>query len=137
MSRPKRRRAWRFGRRAESLAAWWLRLKGYRILAREFRVPVGEIDLIARRGTILAFVEVKARKTAEAAPDALQPRQQRRIARAAGAFLRWRANACASTSYGLSPAGCRATYRMLGAPIRSIWHELPRDGAPPVHGEPV
>ena len=90
MRRPKRRRAWRFGRRAESLAAWWLRLKGYRILARDFRVPVGEINLIARRGTILAFVEVKARKTAEAAPDALQPRQQRRIARAAGAFLQQR-----------------------------------------------
>lgn len=90
MSRQRRRRAWRFGRRAESLAAWWLRLKGYRILARDFRVPVGEIDLIARRGRILAFVEVKARESAAAAPEALQPRQRRRIARAAGAFLQQR-----------------------------------------------
>ena len=90
MSRPQRRRAWRFGRTAESLAAWWLRLKGYRVLARDFRVPVGEIDLIARRGRVLAFVEVKARRTAAAAPDALQPRQRRRIARAATAFLQQR-----------------------------------------------
>ena len=61
MSRQRRRRAYGLGRRAEWMAAWWLRLKGYRILARDFRVAVGEIDLIARRGRTLALVEVKAR----------------------------------------------------------------------------
>jgi putative endonuclease len=60
----KRQSAERGGRRAESLAAWWLRLKGWRILARRVRTPVGEIDLVARRGRTIAFVEVKARATA-------------------------------------------------------------------------
>lgn len=90
MSRPKRRQAWRFGRLAESIATWWLRFKGYQILARDFRVPAGEIDLIVRRRRVLAFVEVKARRRAEAAAESLQPRQQRRIARAASAFLQQR-----------------------------------------------
>lgn len=86
----RRRRAYGFGRWAESLAAWSLRLKGYSILARGFRVPVGEIDLIARRGRILALVEVKARAATADALDALRPRQRRRIARAAEAFLQRR-----------------------------------------------
>ena len=55
------RQRWRQGRRAEAWAVLWLRLKGYRILARNFRVPVGEIDVIAGRGRVLALVEVKAR----------------------------------------------------------------------------
>ena len=87
MTRETRRRAYGRGRRAEALAAWWLRLKGYRILARGFRVPAGEIDLIARRGRVLAHVEVKARPSLEAARAALTPRQRRRIERAAAAFL--------------------------------------------------
>ena len=56
MTRETRRQAYGRGRRAEAQAAWWLRLKGYRILARGFRVPAGEIDLIARRGRVLAHV---------------------------------------------------------------------------------
>lgn len=87
MSTAQRRRAWSRGRRAETLAAWWLRLKGYRILARDLRTPVGEIDIIARRGGVLAIVEVKARDNLAAAADSLRPRQQGRIERAAGAFL--------------------------------------------------
>ncbi len=86
----RRRRAYGFGRRAERLAAWWLRLKGYRILARDFRVPAGEIDLIVRRGRTLALVEVKARAELDQAWDALGPRQRRRIARAGEAFLQRR-----------------------------------------------
>lgn len=86
----RRRRAYIFGRGAETLAAWWLRLRGYRILARGFRVPVGEIDLIARRGRVLAFVEVKARASLSGAIEALGPRQRRRIARAGAAFLQQR-----------------------------------------------
>jgi putative endonuclease len=78
------------GRRAETLAAWWLRLKGYRILARRHATPVGEIDLIARRGRCLAFVEVKARPDHTTARHAIAPRQRRRIARAAEAYLQRR-----------------------------------------------
>ncbi len=78
----------RRGRGAERLAAWFLRLRGYRILARRFACPVGEIDLVARRGDLLLFVEVKRRRSPEAAAEALRPAQRRRIARAAEAFLR-------------------------------------------------
>ncbi|SDG29846.1 putative endonuclease [Limimonas halophila] len=78
------------GWRAETLAAWWLRLKGYRILARRHATPVGEIDLIARRGRCLAFVEVKARPDSATARHAIAPRQRRRIARAAEAYLQRR-----------------------------------------------
>jgi putative endonuclease len=83
----RRRAAWSRGRRGESLAAWWLRLKGYRILARGFRCPSGEIDIVARRGGTLAFVEVKARPDLRQAGEAISPRQRARISRAAEAFL--------------------------------------------------
>ena len=56
-----RRRAYLLGRRAETLCAWWLRLRGYRILIRDYRTAPGEIDIVARRGATLALVEVKAR----------------------------------------------------------------------------
>lgn len=83
----RRRRAQRHGRWAETLALWWLRLKGYRILARDFRSGVGEIDILARRGRVIAAVEVKARGDHPSAATALLPRQQRRIERAAAYFL--------------------------------------------------
>lgn len=88
--RERKRRAWRFGRWAEGLCAWHLRLKGYRILARGYRTPAGEIDIVARRGGTLAVVEVKARQDLAAAAEALGPRQRQRVARAAEAFLRAR-----------------------------------------------
>ena len=65
------------------LAAWMLRLKGYRILARRHRTRLGEIDLIVRKGEIVAFVEVKARPDDLAAVDSVSVTAQRRI-RAAG-----------------------------------------------------
>lgn len=71
------------GRRAETIAAWWLRLKGWKILARRARVPGGEVDLVARRGRILAFVEVKQRGSEEAAAWALDEYRLRRVAVAA------------------------------------------------------
>jgi len=77
----------RRGRRAETLAAWLLRLKGFRILARDRRETGGEIDLIARRGRLLVFVEVKARADAGAAAAAVSATQRRRIVRAARGFL--------------------------------------------------
>lgn len=82
-----RRKAYRAGRSAETLAAWWLRLKGYRIVATGFKTPVGEIDLIGRRGRVLVFVEVKIRASKPEAAEAISSRQQARIARAADWFL--------------------------------------------------
>jgi putative endonuclease len=76
----------RFGRWAELRCVWRLRLAGYRVLARRFRSPAGEIDIVARRGDIVAFVEVKARATHDKAAFALTESQLRRIARAAEAF---------------------------------------------------
>lgn len=82
----KRRRAERGGRRAEWLAAVWLQLKGWKILGRRVRTPVGEVDLVARRGRTVAFVEVKARATEAEAGLALDEWRLRRVAAAAEAL---------------------------------------------------
>jgi putative endonuclease len=71
------------GRGAETLAAWWLRLHGWRILARRARVPGGEVDIVARRGRTLAFVEVKSRATDQAAGFSLDAYRLRRVVVAA------------------------------------------------------
>jgi putative endonuclease len=71
------------GRGAETLACWWLRLHGWRILARRARVPGGEVDIIAHRRRTLAFVEVKARATSEAAAMSLDAWRLRRVVTAA------------------------------------------------------
>jgi putative endonuclease len=92
----KRRSAWRRGRGAETLCVWWLRLHGWRILARGYRVPSGEIDIIARRGSTVAAIEVKARDSAEDALYAVTPRQQRRVARAFEHFLAGRPDLAAA-----------------------------------------
>lgn len=84
---PKRQRAERAGLRAETLAAWFLRLKGYRILATRYRTPVGEIDIVARHWGTLVFIEVKARRSAEEYGMALEAVNARRISRAAGHYL--------------------------------------------------
>lgn len=84
---PGRRAAEQKGRRAEAVCCWLLRLKGWRIVARRYRTPLGEIDIVARRGATLAVVEVKARADVATAAVALSPRQQARLARAATAFL--------------------------------------------------
>lgn len=74
-----RRRRDKKGRRAETIAAWFLMAKGYRILARRVRTRAGEIDIIARRRESLVFVEVKARATLDSALFALHPSALRRI----------------------------------------------------------
>ena len=71
------------GRGAETLACWFLRLHGWHILARRARVPGGEVDIVARRGRTLAFVEVKARSSVEAATLALDEWRLRRVVVAA------------------------------------------------------
>ena len=88
--RIERRRREAAGRAAEAVAATLLRLKGFRILARRFRSPVGEIDIVARRGRLVAFVEVKVRGDLATAGESVGARQQWRIARAAATFLQKR-----------------------------------------------
>jgi putative endonuclease len=75
------------GRWAEALAAWSLRLRGYRVLARRYRTPVGEIDLVGRRRRLAAFVEDQARAELDQALAALGARQRARTRRAAEWFL--------------------------------------------------
>jgi putative endonuclease len=84
---PERVAAFQTGLSAESRAAAFLIAKGYRILARRFRTPHGEIDVIARKRSLIVFVEVKARASLDEAAYAVTPRQQRRIIDAALGWL--------------------------------------------------
>jgi len=96
MSRPSKRpwrqalggRAREQGRGAEWLAALWLMLKGYQVLGFRLRSRAGEIDILARRGGVLAVVEVKRRRTLEAALTAILPDQAQRLATAGEAVRR-------------------------------------------------
>lgn len=74
------------GRKGEALAAWWLRLTGWRILAQRVKLPVGEVDLVARRGRTVAFVEVKWRRNPAQLAGAIDAYRLRRVARAAEAI---------------------------------------------------
>ncbi len=82
--------AHRRGEWAERLCLWHLRLRGYRVLAQRYRTPVGEIDLIARRGRTIAAIEVKARADGTRAAEAILWKQRGRIARALEHFLQGR-----------------------------------------------
>lgn len=73
----------RRGRRGEALAAWYLRLKGWRIVGQRLKTPRGEVDLIARRGRTVAFIEVKWRARAEELGLAIDARRMARVAAAA------------------------------------------------------
>ena len=83
----KKRASHRFGLQAETLAAFYLRMKFYRIIARRYRIQGGEIDIIARRGDVIAFVEVKARGDLDAAMTAITPQKERRFSKAAAHWL--------------------------------------------------
>ena len=85
--RSERQSSQRWGRHAETLCALALMLRGYRILARRYRTPVGEIDIVARQRNLVAFIEVKARASRDEAAFAVTPRQQARIIAAAQAWL--------------------------------------------------
>ncbi len=107
-----RQQAERRGRGAETLACWYLRLHGWRILARRARVPGGEVDIVARRGRTLAFVEVKARATPDAAGLALDEWRLRRVAIAAERLTHATcatATRSGSTPCSLFPAAGRST----------------------------
>lgn len=79
--------AYRGGHRGEALAGWFLRLKFYRILARRYKTPLGEIDLIAERLGTVVFVEVKARRHAASELETLDSVNRLRIVRAAQFWL--------------------------------------------------
>ncbi len=109
----------RRGHAGESLAALWLRLKGYRILARRLKTRAGEIDLVAAApfGPV-CFIEVKARQKARTAAESVAPAQQTRIARAASLYLAGRP--------GLARRGARFDIVAIGAhgfPVhhRDVW----------------
>src|SRR5260370_24846283 len=87
MPRPERVEAFQRGLSAESRAALLLIAKAYRILARRWKTPFGEIDIVARRRGILVFVEVKARASADDAMEAVTERTKRRIVSAAEIWL--------------------------------------------------
>jgi putative endonuclease len=117
MSRERRLRAGLFGRRAESLAILFLRTRGYRILARTYVVRGGEIDIIARRGSAVAFVEVKARPTLEDALIAVTPAKQRRMSIAARHWLganQW-AMRCSQRGDLIAIAPWRLPRHLIGA----------------------
>ncbi len=83
MTSEKRRHAWRWGHLAEIICAIYLICHGYRIVARRLKSPVGEIDILARRGNTLSIVEVKARPDIATAAAAISQRQKARLIRAA------------------------------------------------------
>ena len=88
----KRHRARRFGMTSERIALAWLLLRGWRVLARNYLVRGGEIDLIAAKGSTIAFIEVKARFSIETARTSITPQKRQRISRAAAHWLsrnRW------------------------------------------------
>ncbi len=77
----------KLGRRGETIAAWFLRLKGWRVVATRVKTPRGEVDLIARRGKTIAFVEVKARANVRDLATAIDAYRLRRVAAAAEILL--------------------------------------------------
>ena len=86
-SKSQKNKRYQKGVRAEKVAAWALRLRGWRIIAMRFKTPLGEIDLIAKRGRQLCFVEVKARRTHAEAAEAIHSENQQRVVRAAQWFV--------------------------------------------------
>ncbi|MBL0941116.1 MAG: YraN family protein [Alphaproteobacteria bacterium] len=92
MNQAKRQQAFQRGHKAETLCVWFLRLKGYRIHARRFRTPLGEIDIIAKRRKVLIFIEVKARNDLSTGIFAVTSHQQKRISKAALFYLSYQPN---------------------------------------------
>ena len=134
---PERVAAFRTGLSAEARAAAWLMAKGYRILAKRFRTPHGEIDLVARKRDLVAFIEVKARASLDDAAYAVTPRQQARIIAAAQAWLMAHPEHAEFElrfdAVLIAPRRCRAICwrHSTPAPDASDPHRLPPTRGPP------
>ena len=87
MNKKRKKKIYWYGIYAERVAALWLQLKGYHIAERRFETYFGEIDIIARRGNVIAIVEVKARPTIEEAMEAVKQQNRKRIDKAANVFM--------------------------------------------------
>ncbi len=87
MNKKRKKKIYWYGIYAERVAALWLQLKGYHIAERRFETYFGEIDIIARRGNVIAIVEVKARPTIEEAMEAVKQENRKRIDKAANVFM--------------------------------------------------
>jgi len=87
MNKKRKQKTYLRGIYAERLAGLWLQMKGYHIAARRFETCFGEIDIIARRGNVIAIVEVKARPTIEEAMEAVKKASEKRFDNAANVFL--------------------------------------------------
>lgn len=83
----KKLQAYKRGHAAEKLAALYLQLRGYKILKTRYKTPMGEIDLVARKGNALVMVEVKRRREMNTAIEAVTPKNQYRVGQAARYFL--------------------------------------------------
>lgn len=117
-----RRRNDKRGRRAETIAAWYLRCKGYKVLARRVRSHAGEIDIIARNGDSLVFVEVKLRRTLDSAIFALHPAALRRIEAASRVLTPRFAGGCTTTRIDA------VLVRPWGLPVHIVAIKQERDG---------
>jgi putative endonuclease len=87
MSKSKKQKNYDKGHKGEALAAWYLRLKGYQILKRRYKMKVGEADIVALKKGMVVFVEVKARGTVEEGLEAITAHQRKRITNAAKYFM--------------------------------------------------
>ena len=111
-----KRAARAFGLRAETLATLWLRAQLFTILDRNYRVQGGEIDIVAQRGHLIVFVEVKARADLETAALAITPQKQRRIQRAVHHWLARhpRSTGCALRADAILIAPGQLPHRIAG-----------------------
>ena len=83
----KRKSAYKFGLRAEKVAVWLLKIKGYRVIAERYQNAFGEVDILAVKGEVLAFVEVKARQSFRECAESITPAKQQRQIKAAKSLL--------------------------------------------------
>lgn len=100
------------GVKAEDYACLWLKVKGYEILERRYKTQYGEIDIIIQKGNIIAFVEVKARKTIEQALESLTPKMRLRIQNAALHYL---------STHNVADYDLRFDLISIGAPSFTNW----------------
>lgn len=121
----RRQKAEAAGRNAERLAELMLLIKGYAILERRYKTKLGEIDLIAQKGGVIAFIEVKHRATLDAALYAVTPTQSRRIQGAASLYManKWRGANIPEQRFDIIVTGARSwPFSMWPYHVMQAWH---------------